>query len=78
VAGACGGLPALIAVSPKKAAIGPVLSVPGPNGNWILSRCSGYELDPRDPRNAVITDILLAPRNARGMVEYVAGAGSFG
>jgi hypothetical protein len=28
------------------------------------------ELDPRDGRNAVITDILLAPRNARGMVEY--------
>lgn len=28
------------------------------------------EIDPRDPRNAVITDITLAPRNARGMVEY--------
>ena len=28
------------------------------------------ELDPRDPRNSVITDIELAPRNARGMVEY--------
>src|SRR5687768_8514336 len=30
------------------------------------------ELDPKDRRNAVITDIQLAPRNARGMVEYVA------
>jgi hypothetical protein len=30
------------------------------------------ELDPNDRRNAVITDIQLAPRNARGMVEYVA------
>lgn len=30
------------------------------------------ELDPNDRRNAVITDIKLAPRNARGMVEYVA------
>ena len=30
------------------------------------------ELDPNDRRNAVITDITLAPRNARGMVEYVA------
>src|SRR6266540_4145765 len=30
------------------------------------------ELDPNDPRNAIITDIKLAPRNARGMVEYVA------
>lgn len=28
------------------------------------------EVDPKDPLNAVITDILLAPRNARGMVEY--------
>jgi hypothetical protein len=28
------------------------------------------ELDPNDPRNAVITDIHLAPRNASGMVEY--------
>ena len=28
------------------------------------------ELDPRDPLNAVIQDIDLAPRNARGLVEY--------
>jgi hypothetical protein len=28
------------------------------------------EIDPRDPKNAVITDIELAPRNARGLVEY--------
>ena len=28
------------------------------------------EVDPDDPRNAVITDIELAPRNARGLVEY--------
>ncbi|MFO1302664.1 MAG: alpha/beta hydrolase domain-containing protein [Burkholderiales bacterium] len=28
------------------------------------------ELDPNDPRNAVIVDIKLAPRNAKGMVEY--------
>jgi Alpha/beta hydrolase domain len=28
------------------------------------------EVDPNDPRNAVIADIQLAPRNARGMVEY--------
>ena len=28
------------------------------------------ELDPLDPRNAVITDIGLAPRNANGMVPY--------
>jgi hypothetical protein len=30
------------------------------------------ELDPRKAANAVITDIELAPRNARGMVEYSA------
>jgi hypothetical protein len=28
------------------------------------------ELDPADPRNAVIADLDRAPRNARGMVEY--------
>ena len=28
------------------------------------------ELDPDDPRNALITDIALAPRNPRGNVEY--------
>ncbi len=30
------------------------------------------ELDPRDRRNAIIQDIQLAPRNAKGMVEYEA------
>ena len=30
------------------------------------------ELDPKDPRNALITDIQFAPKNARGMVEYSA------
>ena len=29
------------------------------------------ELDPADPKNALITDIQLAARNARGKVEYV-------
>ena len=29
------------------------------------------ELDPADPKNAIITDIQTAPRNARGKVEYV-------
>jgi hypothetical protein len=28
------------------------------------------EVDPRDPRNAVIQDIDLAPLNPRGLVEY--------
>ncbi|CAM4005707.1 Alpha/beta hydrolase domain-containing protein [Paracidovorax anthurii] len=30
------------------------------------------ELDPADPRNAIIQDLQLAPRNGRGMVEYSA------
>jgi hypothetical protein len=30
------------------------------------------ELDPKDPKNAVITDLKLALKNARGMVEYSA------
>jgi hypothetical protein len=29
------------------------------------------ELDPRDPLNAIITDIELAPRNRKGKVEYM-------
>jgi hypothetical protein len=35
----------------------------------IVGRASG-EVDPNDPLNAVITDVQLAPRNVRGMVEY--------
>lgn len=46
----------------------------GPNGNVgpyekLRGKAFG-ELDPNDPRNAVITDITLAPRNPRGKVEY--------
>jgi hypothetical protein len=37
----------------------------------IVGRLYG-EVDPRDRRDALIQDIALAPRNARGMVEYVA------
>jgi Alpha/beta hydrolase domain len=35
----------------------------------LVGRAYG-EIDPNDPRSVVITDIALAPRNARGMVEY--------
>jgi hypothetical protein len=46
----------------------------GPNGSvgpYEKLRGKAYgELDPDDPRNAVITDLKLAPRNARGKVEY--------
>jgi len=37
----------------------------------LVGRAYG-ELDPKDPHNAIITDIQLARRNSRGMVEYVA------
>lgn len=37
----------------------------------IRGRIHG-EVDPRDRRNAIIQDLDLAPRNARGKVEYVA------
>jgi len=35
----------------------------------LVGRAYG-EVDPKDPRNAVIVDIANAPKNARGMVEY--------
>jgi hypothetical protein len=38
----------------------------------ILSGKAYGELDPKDPHNTLITDIQFAPRNARGLVEYVA------
>ena len=37
----------------------------------LVGRVTG-QVDPTDPRNAVITDLSLAPRNAQGMVEYSA------
>jgi hypothetical protein len=37
----------------------------------LTGRFTG-ELDPRLPQNAIIVDLDLAPRNARGMVEYSA------
>ena len=43
----------------------------GEAGPYEKLRGRAYgEIDPNDPRNAVITDIELAPRNADGMVEY--------
>ena len=43
----------------------------GSVGQYEKLRGTAYgELDPSDPRNAVITDIDLAPVNASGMVEY--------
>lgn len=45
----------------------------GPIGQYEILTGKAYgELDPKDPHNTIITDIQFAPRNARGMVEYVA------
>lgn len=38
----------------------------------ILTGKAYGELDPKDPHNTIITDLQFAPRNTRGMVEYVA------
>src|SRR6202007_1455059 len=35
----------------------------------VTGRAHG-EVDPNSPENSIIQDIALAPRNARGMVEY--------
>lgn len=44
----------------------------GKVGAYEKLRGKAYgELDPNRPQNALITDIRLAPRNVRGMVEYV-------
>ncbi len=43
----------------------------GPSHEKISGKAYG-ELDPADPKNAVIVDLDLAPRNERGKVEYVA------
>ncbi len=45
----------------------------GDAGRYERLRGHAYgELDPKDPLNAIVTDLQLAPKNARGMVEYVA------
>ncbi len=46
-----------------------------PAGHDGYQKLTGHaygELDPKLPLNAIITDLEFAPRNARGMVEYVA------
>ena len=44
----------------------------GNDGYQKLTGRAYGELDPKLPLNAIITDLEFAPRNARGMVEYVA------
>ena len=47
------------------------LSVPRASTKRLPAARSASSI-PNDPRNAIITDIKLAPRNAAGKVEYVA------
>ena len=47
-------------------------SLIGVDGYEQLKGHAYGELDPDYPLNAIITDLELAPRNVRGMVEYVA------
>src|SRR5262245_59101358 len=51
------------------------------NGGQPIGKAGAYEIlhgrahgevDPADPRNRIIQDLQLAPRNGRGKVEYVA------
>ncbi len=47
------------------------LDNPGPAGPYIVVKGRAFgELNPREAPNAIINDIDLAPRNAKGMVEY--------
>ncbi len=45
---------------------------PAEHGQEILHVRIHGDVDPDDPSNAIIQDVQLAPRNARGRVEYIA------
>ena len=54
---------------------GPPVPMAAAPGRAAYERIDGLffgEIDPKAPANAIITDLALAPRNARGMVEYSA------
>ncbi len=79
---ACGGSDGEVVAPPPAATPQLKLSVtatedfPGSYGavgayEKLTGSISG-EVDPKDPKNAVIQDLALAPVNARGMVEYSA------
>ena len=80
----CSALLAIVAAPPAEAritrvAVDPALSQAPTFGGYSWTGVGQYEriigtaygeVDPRNHQNAVIVDIELAPRNARGMVEY--------
>jgi hypothetical protein len=43
-----------------------------PKSYHVVQGLAYGEVDPRDTHNRILTDLGLAPKNARGMVEYVA------
>jgi hypothetical protein len=45
-------------------------SFPGVGQYEVITGIATGEVDPTNPQNAVITDIQLAPRNAKGHVVY--------
>ncbi|MFO1184560.1 MAG: alpha/beta hydrolase domain-containing protein [Bauldia sp.] len=59
-----------IEIAKTEAAFGGATFAPTGPYERLVGKAYG-EVDPRLPQNAVIQDIALAPRNARGMVEYV-------
>src|SRR5262249_54089356 len=73
----------LACTTPAAARVTKIVLNPGADSDPVLSdgapfpirRITGRafgELDPKDPRNAIIQDIRLAPKNKRGRVEYQA------
>ena len=70
-----GGLILLLATAPADANVVRIeitKTEPAGPAHEKISGVAYGELDPTDPKNAMITDIELAPRNARGKVEYIA------
>src|SRR5215831_6121178 len=69
---------ALLALAPQADArvtrivIDQMVPLAGTLGYEELTGCAFGELNPRDPKNVLITDIKLALRNASGKVEYIA------
>lgn len=76
---ASNGLPVAAVAGIKKIVIDPATSESVTFGGKTFGSAGTYQkirgtatgqIDPDDPKNKVITDIALAPRNADGMVEY--------
>jgi hypothetical protein len=57
-------------VSRAQSCIGAICSFGDVGEYQAIAGFATGELDPKDPRNAIIQDIQLAPRNANGKVEY--------